>query len=252
MTLERPSPLLDLLLALADDELILGHRQSEWTGHAPILEEDIAFANLALDELGHGGLWYSLAAELAGTTPDRLVFFREAAAFRNVQLVELPRGDWAFSMLRQFLFDAAEAVRLPLLAESRHAGIAAAAAKIRTEELYHLRHTGAWVKRLGLGTPESHTRMQAALDTLWPYALQLFVPLPGEAELAREGVAPAAAQVEQAWRALLLPRLEQAGLNVPAISAPAATSRARHTPGFIDLVTEMQSVARLEAREVVW
>src|SRR5215471_16608308 len=143
-----PPALPTYLLALADDELLLGHRDSEWTGHAPILEEDIAFANLAQDEIGHAALWYGLLRNLDGSDPDRLIFFREPGAFRNAQLVELPKGDWAFSMLRQYLFDAAESVRLPLLAVSTHRPLAEAAAKIRPEELYHLRHTQAWIQRL--------------------------------------------------------------------------------------------------------
>ena len=172
--------LADYLLALADDELILGHRNSEWTGHAPILEEDIAFANLAQDEIGHARLWYGLVNDLGGPEPDRLVFFRSAAEYRNAPILELPKGDWAFSMLRQYLFDVGEAQRLPLLAGSPHRPLAEAAAKIRTEEIYHLRHTHAWIERLAQGTQESHRRVQAALDLLWPFAVQLFQPLPGE------------------------------------------------------------------------
>src|SRR5512144_1177706 len=121
-------PVVEALLALADDELILGHRNSEWAGHAPILEEDIAFANLALDELGHAQLWYTLHSEITGAEPDRTVFFREGPAYRCLPLVELPRGDWAFSMLRQYLFDAAEDVRLPALAASADTRVAEIAA----------------------------------------------------------------------------------------------------------------------------
>src|SRR3972149_8426617 len=113
MSETQKKALADYLIALADDELILGHRDSEWTGHAPILEEDIAFANIALDEIGHARLWYELAADLIGedknTFPDKKVFFRPAQEFSCLQFVELPKGDWAFSMLRQYLFDAFEA-----------------------------------------------------------------------------------------------------------------------------------------------
>ena len=108
------------LLALADDELILAHRNSEWIGHGPILEEDIALANIAQDELGHANLWYELHQTLTGDEPDDLAFFREADQFRNVQLVELPRGDWAFTMLRQYLFDAYELLLLDQLRHSRY------------------------------------------------------------------------------------------------------------------------------------
>ncbi len=240
------------LLGLADDELILGHRNSEWCGHAPILEEDIAFANLAQDELGHASLWYRLLEGLTGERPDRLVFFREASAYRCVQMVELPKGDWAFSMLRQFLFDAAEAARLGRLAESRYAPAAETAIKIRTEEIYHYRHTQAWIKRLGLGTQESHQRAQAALDALWPYALQLFVPGPGEAEMTARGLVPAAEDLQAAWEAAAVAALHEAGLTPPADQCPAATDRANHSPHLAPLLDEMQSVARLEGPAVGW
>jgi len=240
------------LLALADDELILGHRDSEWTGHAPILEEDIAFANIAQDEIGHASLWYGLLRDLDGHDPDRLVFFREPAEYRNVQMVELPRGDWAFSMLRQYLFDAAEAQRLPLLAADGYRPLAETAAKILTEEIYHLRHTQAWIERLAQGTQESHRRVQAALDLLWPYALQLFQPLPGEAKLAPRQIVPEAGVVRQAWLQAVVPFLSGVGLAVPEPAEPAAASREAHTPHLADLLADMQSVARLEGPEVRW
>ena len=240
------------LLALADDELILGHRDSEWTGHAPILEEDIAFANIAQDEIGHAILWYGLLRQLGGQDPDQLVFFREPAEYRNAQLVELPKGDWAFSMLRQYLFDAAEAQRLPLLASSSRRPLAEAAAKIRTEEIYHLRHTQAWIERLAQGTEISHYRVQTALDLLWPFAMQLFQPLPGEAELAAEDLAPEAGAVERGWRQAVVPFLASVGLRVPEAAEPPAVSRAEHTQHLADLLADMQSVARSEGPGVRW
>lgn len=140
------------VLRLADDEFILGHRNSEWAGHGPILEEDIAFANLAIDELGHGILWYrivsSLREEDPETFPDKLVYLRNAREFRNAEVVALPHKDWAFSMLRQFLFDTYESVHLPLLAASPFEPIAEAASKIKQEEIYHLHHTKTWTLRL--------------------------------------------------------------------------------------------------------
>ncbi len=177
------------LLAWGDDEFILGHRDSEWCGHAPILEEDIAFANIALDELGHAQTWYILLAQLleedVGLYPDHLVYRRQAADFRNVQLVEFPNGDWAFSMLRQYLFDQMETIRLERLRNSRHRALAEAALKLGKEEIYHRRHSRAWVQRLGGGTQESHRRTQAALETLWPAASQLFNPLASEDAVSR-------------------------------------------------------------------
>jgi ring-1,2-phenylacetyl-CoA epoxidase subunit PaaC len=247
-----PADLADYVLALADDELVLAHRNSEWTGHAPILEEDIAFANLALDEMGHAQLWYQRVQDLTGQIPDALVFFRQAPEFRCAQLVELPKGDWALSMLRQYLFDAAEAVRLPALAESTWPPLAETAAKIRTEEIYHYRHSAAWVRRLGLGTDESHRRMQAALEGLWAYALQLCGPLPGDAEWAEAGLIPASDRLQTAWEALVRPHLEASGLSVPASREPATADRAVHSTHLPALLEEMQAVARLEAPETEW
>jgi ring-1,2-phenylacetyl-CoA epoxidase subunit PaaC len=238
------------LLALADDELILGHRDSEWCGHAPILEEDIAFANLAQDEIGHAALWYRLLEQISDARTDDVIFRRKAKNYRCAQLVALPKGDWAHAMLRQYLFDAAEAVRLPGLAASTYAPLAETAAKIRTEEVYHLRHTQAWVRRLGLGTVESHGRMQAALDVLWPYALQLFVPLTEEAALVAAGLVPEAAEVERAWMALVRETLTEAELIIPAGAQPVALDRRDHGPDLAPLLDEMQMVARLEGPEV--
>lgn len=235
------------LLAMADDEMILGHRNSEWCGHAPILEEDIAFANIALDEMGHATVWYKLLADLIGedreTFPDRLVFRRATAEFRCTQLVELPKGDWAFTMLRQYLFDAAESIWLWHLSQSRYQPLADAAAKIQKEEIYHLRHTSAWVKRLGLGTEESNRRMQTALNQLWVYLLPLFTPLPDETPLVEAGFIPEAAEVQQVWSSRVEPYLREAGLTIPAGSGMSA-SRKTHTENLAPLLENMQEVAR--------
>lgn len=239
------------LLAMADDELILAHRNSEWTGHAPILEEDIAFSNIAQDELGHAGLFYNIIQELSGEEPDRLVFFREAAEFRNVQMVELPKGDWAFSMMRQYLFDAFEMVRATQLVNSSFRPLADAAAKIRQEELYHYRHTSNWVRRLGLGTEESHGRMQAALDQLWPYAFQLFAPVDGESDLVRAGIVPGEQELRPNWEVVVLPHLKTAGLVTPLVKMAYPSERSEHTEFLTPLLVELQGVARSDP-EAVW
>lgn len=236
----------ELLLAWADDELILAHRNSEWTGHAPILEEDIAFSNIAQDELGHATLFYGLYQELSGENPDQLVFFRSATAYRNVPLVELPKGDWAFSMLRQFLFDAWEAARLTTLVNSAYQPLADTAVKIRQEEMYHLRHTRLWIQRLGLGTEESHRRLQDALSALWPYAQGLFVPLAGEALLVEAGMVEATAVIHAQWVEAVQTHLQNAGLVVPTAVTPLQTGRNHHTPYLTELLVEMQKVARLD------
>lgn len=238
----------ELLIALGDDELILGHRASEWCGHAPILEEDIAFANLALDEIGHANLWYSLLADLEGKDrdrhPDQLVFWREDSEFRNAQMVELPIGDWAFSILRQYLFDSAEIERLKELVQSNSAPVAEVAAKIQVEELYHIRHSSAWVRRLGLGTNESHKRMQAALDQLWHYTPQLFMPTGNTEMLLRLGINIQGAY--QRWHKQVVNFLISCRLQIPEKNQ-GPSDRSKHTSHLNVLVREMQSVVRLDS-----
>lgn len=254
MEREHKEALIEYLVSMGDDELILGHRNSEWSGHAPIIEEDIAFANIALDEIGHASVWYSLLAELRAedphTYPDQLVFFRNPNDFRNVQLVELPKGDWAFSMLRQYMFDVFENKHLSALAYSRYTSLAEAAAKIGTEEIYHLRHTSAWIKRLGLGTEESNRRLQNGLDQILPLVGQLFAPLKHETTLASEGYVPGRDQLERDWQSEVMPYLEECALEVPeSISfAEAQIRRDQHSPNLKVLITEMQSVARLDGQ----
>lgn len=236
------------LVGLGDDELLLGHRDSEWTGHAPILEEDIAFGNIALDEMGHALGWYRVAAQLRGedpaTYPDQLVYQRPAAEYRNVQMVELPIGDWAFTIVRQYLFDSSERVRLEQLSHSSSADPAELAAKISSEEAYHLRHLRAWVERLGLGTDESHQRMQNALNELYPYALQLFVPEDAATELVEASVFPNAVQLRGRWEQEVSALFEKCGLTVPPDVMPAAVDRRQHTKHLEPLVEELQQVVR--------
>ncbi len=236
------------MIGLGDDELILAHRDSEWAGHAPILEEDIAFANIALDEMGHAAAWYRLAGELLDHTvetyPDELIFSRKADEFRNIQMVELPNGDWAFSLMRQYLFDSLESVRLNVLVESKWEPLADTVAKIRPEELYHLRHTRTWVRRLGLGTEESNHRMQKALDELYPYALQSFTAS------VDQGI-PKSEMLHNAWDAEIRPVLSESNLEPPEGDNSPVQSREAHTSHLFELVEEMQMVARADI-EAQW
>jgi ring-1,2-phenylacetyl-CoA epoxidase subunit PaaC len=239
------------ILALADDELILGHRDSEWCGNAPILEEDIAFANIALDEIGHANTWYLLLSDLAGEDPlrypDRLAFFRPAEEYLNIQLVELPKGDWAFSMLRQYLCDAAEKTRLEFLQASAYPPLAEAAAKIRKEEIYHYRHTRAWMQRLGLGTKDSQQRLQNALEALWPYTGQIFAPAPDENLLVQASMVPGPENLRDQWTRIVKPFLQECSLTIPDEGQPDAIQRGQHSHHMQILLEEMQSVAHMEA-----
>ena len=241
--------LLARLLTLADEELILGQRDSEWTGHAPLLEEDIAFSNIAQDEIGHALLWYTILHEQLGQPhPDRLAFWREAHEFRNATLVELPKGDWAFTVMRQYLFDAYEKARNTALAQESYQPIVEAVGKIAREEVYHLMHSSGWVQRLGDATPESHARMQAALDQLWPHALGLFERIEHD-----DGFTAQLDRIKTAWLEAVTPALTHATLAIPSSAAPVLGGRrGQHTPHLGALLAEMQKVARSETPEAIW
>jgi len=160
----------DLLLELADDELILGWRDSEWTGIAPFLEEDVAFSSIAQNEIGHARALYELAAAELGVTADELAFDREPDEYRSAPLVELRRLEWARTIARHFLYETADAIRLEALAGSADSELAAVAARMAREEVYHRIHAEMWVDRL-LGSDEGRVRLDEALEELWPYAL---------------------------------------------------------------------------------
>ncbi|WP_309571359.1 1,2-phenylacetyl-CoA epoxidase subunit PaaC [Deinococcus sp.] len=244
LTPTQTQTLLLKLTVLADDEIILAHRGGEWTGHAPILEEDIALANIAQDELGHAGLYLTLAQSLGGSDPDRVAFWRGPDDYLNARLVELPKGDWALTMLRQFLYDTYEALWLEAATRSTYAPLAEVAAKAVREEKFHLQHTALWAERLALGTSESTRRIQTALDELWPYAAQLFQPIDGEAELTGVGILPDLSAVHARWHDLVTRHLhDKCGLILPA-NAEAGAGRDTHTEHLAPLLLEMQSVAR--------
>jgi ring-1,2-phenylacetyl-CoA epoxidase subunit PaaC len=255
------NPVVLLLFCLADDELIIGHRNSEWTGIAPILEEDIAFSSMAQDEIGHALTYYRLLHELGEADPDTLAFRRPAARYRCAHLVEWPREDWAFSLARQFLYDGAESVRLAALAESSYTPLAQAARKLAGEEKYHWMHGRAWMLRLGQATPDSRARMQAALDKAFPLALGLFEATEAEAGLLAERVKPAEADLCRKWLELIMPVLEAARLAVPVVrqnggwrvmAAAAEGGRAgQHTTHLDVLLDDMQAVYRTDP-EAEW
>ena len=240
------------LTALADDEIILAQRGGEWTGHAPILEEDIALANIAQDELGHAGLYLELRRALDGHDPDALAFTRSADEYTCARFVELPKGDWAFTMLRQYLYDAYEALWLDAARQSSYEPLAEVANKAFREERFHLQHTALWVERLALGTPESMRRTQAALNALWPFVGQLFQPVAGEDELLAAGVLPALDAVKTRWNGLVVPHLTvQCGLSLPPAGADQP-GRDSHTEYLAPLLKEMQRVYRAHPDAELW
>ena len=244
------NPLETLLLAMADDELVLGHRDSEWTGHSPILEEDIAFSNIAQDEIGHSLLWYTAYEKLTGRSPDAMAFERPWDQFTCCRFVAYPKGDFAYSVVRQFFFDVAEEIRLSSLAGGSSEMLKASAVKILKEEAYHRLHTQGLVERLGDATEESHRRMQAAVTAAFPQALGIFETLPGEEALVRDRVMDASTELSERWLRAVLPVLGASGLRAPlaegtskpAVPAEEGGRRKKHTADLEQLVSDLQSV----------
>jgi ring-1,2-phenylacetyl-CoA epoxidase subunit PaaC len=240
-------PLFEYLLRLGDDRLVLGHRLSEWCGHGPILEEDIATTNIALDLLGHATMFLRLAGQLEGKgrDEDALAYWRDEHEFRNLQLCELPNGDFGFTILRQFLFDAWSLHWLEALTRSSHAELGAIAAKALKETRYHLRHSGEWVQRLGDGTEESHARMQAALDELWPWTGELDYQDYVDQALRSDAVVPDLALLRPPWEALTREVIGRATLRIPDGPPRMTGGRfGRHTEHLGHLLAELQIVAR--------
>jgi ring-1,2-phenylacetyl-CoA epoxidase subunit PaaC len=238
----------ELLLTLADDEFVLGFWDSEWTGIAPMLEEDVATSSIAQDEIGHAKAWYELLASLTDDDADRIAFGRAPEAYRHAALMNHPRTDWAFTVVRRFLYETADALRLEVLAGSSHAGIAGLATKMRREETYHLLHWSAWMRRLAESGPETRARAVAALERLWPDADALFSPLSGEAVLVAAGILTEdLATMRGRWHDLVRVELSALGLPVPAGSAePPADGRLNRTDDFRWLWGEFTAVSRTE------
>lgn len=240
--------LFEYLCRLGDDRLVLGHRLSEWCGHGPILEEDIALSNLALDLLGQASSFLRLAGNVEGLgrDEDALAFWRDTVEFRNARLVELPIGDFGFTMARQFLFDAYSVHLLADLVGSTHPELAALAARALKEDRYHLRHSAQWVVRLGDGTEESHQRIARGLAECWRFTGELFVPDEVDLELLEQGVAPDIAKIQEQWLETVATTLKQATLKpIPQPEAPPPRiRRGSHTEYLGHLLAVMQSTAR--------
>ncbi len=226
---------------------MLGHKLSEWCGHGPILEEDIALANIALDLIGQATLLLKLAGEVEGKgrSEDALAYFREAVDYRNIQIVELPNGDYAFTIVRQFLFDVFSYHLLEELQKSSNAELAGIAAKGFKEVRYHVRHSSEWVVRMGDGTEESHMRAQKALDHLWRFTGELFETDDVERQMLAEGIGADVEAIAPKWRAVVDDVMKRATLVIPN-DPPAMTGgrRGSHTEHLGHMLSEMQIVAR--------
>jgi ring-1,2-phenylacetyl-CoA epoxidase subunit PaaC len=239
--------LFEYLLRLGDNTLIAGHRLSEWCGHGPQLEEDIALINVSLDLIGRTRSWLQYAAEVEGKgrTEDDLAFKRDDIFFRNNFLTEQPNGDYAQTILKQFLFDAFTYFQYTELANSTDATIAAIAKKSLKEIQYHVRHSRDWTLRLGDGTDESNARMQKALNFLWRFTEDMFDMDETDVELLKSGIACDNQKVKAEWQNLVLSTLSEANLQVPENTFFAkGTRNGIHTEHLGFLLAEMQYLPR--------
>ena len=209
---------LEYVLRIADSSLILGHRLSEWCGHGPVLEEDIALTNVALDLIGQARSLYAYAGALEskGRGEDQFAFERNESEFRNVTIVELPNGDYGFTIMRNFLFTTFQRELWTELQGSAEAPLSEIARKSLTETRYHVQHASDWVIRLGDGTDASHARMQRALDALWPYTAEFFSSSAVDDAASGHRIGPAWSTLESRWLSVVRPVLDVATLQIPA------------------------------------
>ena len=241
------TPLVLYVLRRADDALILGHRLSEWCGHAPMLEEDMALANIALDLLGQARELYTYAAKVEGkgNDEDKFSYLRDVRQYRNLLLAEQPNGDFARTMVRQFFYSAFADLYWRAMMTSSDATLAAIAAKSEKESAYHLRHTSEWIVRLGDGTEESHARAQHAIDELWAFTGEMFAVDDSERALIDAGVAIDPAALKSQWQKTVAGVVNEATLSLPTNDWMQQGGRAgRHSEHLGHLLSEMQSMQR--------
>lgn len=237
----------EYILRLGDNALILGQRLAEWLGHAPVLEEDIASANISLDLVGQARLWLTYAGKVegAGRDEDRLAYHRDQHQFRNFTLLELPDDDYAFTIVRRFLFDSWHCLALGALSNSTDPDIAAIAVKSKKEADYHRRHSSDWLVRFGDGTDESHARAQAALNTLWRYTAEFFENDLIDRAMAASGEGFAADSLRDGWLRDVGVTLSEATLDLPPAAEFISNGKeGRHSEHLGFLLAEMQVLQR--------
>ncbi|HQQ98164.1 MAG TPA: phenylacetate-CoA oxygenase subunit PaaC [Cyclobacteriaceae bacterium] len=239
----------DLLFRMADDLLILGHRNSEWTGLGPLLEEDIAFSSMAQDKIGQSLALYKLLHEVGEAAPDPLAFTRPATQFKNCQLVELPNDEYDFSLVRHFLFDTADALRWEALTKSAYEPLAQLARKVRGELRYHTLHANTWMKQLGSATVESKQRLQQSLDRLAPYALGMFETTSFEQAIIENKIFPGEKTLFEQWHLQVNQVLSVAGLESPDWTSCKPVNGGRHgihSTHLAPLLAEMTAVFSID------
>jgi ring-1,2-phenylacetyl-CoA epoxidase subunit PaaC len=239
--------LIKYILHLADNALIIGHRNSEWCGHGPVLEQDIAISNIALDCIGQARNFYQYAAELSGNgaTEDSLAYLRDAIDFKNCLLVELPNGDWGQTILRQFFFSTYQYFLYNQLQNSSDAQLAAIAEKSLKEVTYHVRWSSEWVIRLGDGTEESKQRMLHAIDELWNYTGELFLPAAYERLAISEGYGVDLIQIKKDWDKKIKSVFDEATLPLPENAwVQSGGKEGKHSEYLGFILAEMQFLQR--------
>lgn len=236
------------LLRLADDRLILGQRMSEWCGHGPVLEEDLALANMSLDLIGHASALYTYASELEGSglDDDYFAYFRDDYEFTNLQLCELPKGDFAFTIARQFLFSSFSYFQYQILKNATDEQFNGMVNKHLKEIKYHLRHSRDWVLRLGDGTEESNKRMQNALDEIWMYVGELFYMDEVDEEMLKDGNGADLSSFKDEWKTMVEETLKEATLTVPDWDQFMMTGsrNGMHTEHLGHILTQLQFLRR--------
>jgi ring-1,2-phenylacetyl-CoA epoxidase subunit PaaC len=238
-----------LLLSMADDEFVIGFSDSEWTGIGPILEEDVAISSLAQDELGHAQALYGLLAESVadGRDADAWAYDRPPEGYTHARLLDHPRGDWAATIARRYLYDTADDARLAAIADSSHRPLAELVAKIRREERYHLMHVETWLERLADAGGESRERLVAALGVMGPDAGTVLAPLPGDLALVRHGiVAEPFATIGARWHAAVDATFRRLGLGELPPTIDPDRARTGHSAAFRALHAEFTMVRRSE------
>jgi ring-1,2-phenylacetyl-CoA epoxidase subunit PaaC len=237
----------ELLRSMADDEFVIGFSDSEWTGIAPLLEEDVAMSSLSQDELGHAAALFGLLGDVTGEDPDALAYDRATADYRHCRLLDHGRGDWAMTIARRYLYDTADAVRLDSLVDGTWRPLADLVGKLVREERYHQMHASVWLDRLANGGAESRSRLMTAWATLGEDAATVFTPLPGEPELVVAGMLGAPmATLEARWRAAIEPTLSGLGLPMPPPARDPERGRLDHGEPFTWLWSEFNTVRRAE------
>jgi ring-1,2-phenylacetyl-CoA epoxidase subunit PaaC len=238
---------LECVLRIADTSLILGQRLSEWCGHGPVIEEDIALTNIALDLIGQARLLLTRAGEIegCGRDEDALAFLRDEHQYRNLSIVELPNADFGRTILRNLFVAAWQVPLWEALRASRDEQLAAIAEKSAKETRYHLQHAADWTVRLGDGTDDSRSRMQRALDYLWPYTAEFFADDDSDRAAHAAGLAQLPSSLQAAWEGLVLPVLAEATLAVPPRTPFLSHGRrGRHSEHMGHLLAPMQALQR--------